>query len=69
MWVNIDLFAEEDIDYARRLIAAGVPTELHVYPGGYHAFEGLAPMSALAQQFNGDRDAALRRALGSAALE
>ncbi|MBN1692524.1 MAG: alpha/beta hydrolase, partial [Dehalococcoidales bacterium] len=35
----IDLFAEEDVDYARRLIAAGVPTELRVYPGGCHAFD------------------------------
>ncbi|MCC3273571.1 alpha/beta hydrolase [Arthrobacter zhangbolii] len=35
----LDLFLEEDIDYARRLIAAGVPTELHVYPGAYHAYD------------------------------
>ena len=35
----LDLFLEEDLDYARRLIAAGVPTELHVYPGAYHAYD------------------------------
>lgn len=35
----LDLFLEEDIDYAQRLIAAGVPTELHVYPGAYHAYD------------------------------
>ena len=35
----LDLFLEEDIDYAKRLIAAGVPTELHVYPGAYHAYD------------------------------
>lgn len=35
----LDLFMDEDIDYARRLIDAGVPTELHVYPGGIHAFD------------------------------
>jgi acetyl esterase/lipase len=34
----LDLFLDEDVDYARRLIAAGVPTELHVYPGAYHGF-------------------------------
>ncbi len=62
---DIDLFAAEDIAYAQRLVAAGVPTELHVYPGGYHAFDGFAAMSGLAQQFVQDRDAALRRALGS----
>ena len=35
----LDLFIEEDITYARRLIAAGVPTELHIYPGAPHAFQ------------------------------
>lgn len=35
----LDLFVEEDIDYARRLIRAGVPTELHVIPGAFHGFE------------------------------
>ena len=35
----LDLFVEEDIDYARRLIRAGVPTELHVFPGGFHGFD------------------------------
>jgi triacylglycerol lipase len=34
----LDLFAEENIEYARRLIRAGVPTELHVIPGAYHGF-------------------------------
>ncbi|GAA2903547.1 alpha/beta hydrolase [Streptomyces mexicanus] len=35
----LDLFAEEDIAYATRLIRAGIPTELHVYPGAYHAYD------------------------------
>jgi acetyl esterase/lipase len=35
---SLDLFAEEDLEYARRLVRAGIPTELHVYPGGYHGF-------------------------------
>ncbi|MET0240274.1 MAG: alpha/beta hydrolase [Sphingobium sp.] len=41
----LDLFVEEDMDYARRLIAAGVPTELHIIPGAYHGF-GLAGETA-----------------------
>jgi acetyl esterase/lipase len=36
---SLDLFVEEDIEYARRLLRAGVPTELHVYPGGFHGFD------------------------------
>ena len=34
----LDLFLEENLEYARRLVRAGVPTELHVIPGGFHGF-------------------------------
>jgi acetyl esterase/lipase len=34
---TLDLF-KEDIEYAGRLIRAGIPTELHVYPGAFHGF-------------------------------
>jgi acetyl esterase/lipase len=61
---DLDLFIDEDIEYAQRLQQAGVPTELHVYPGGSHAFESYAPATALARRFVRDRDEALRRALG-----
>lgn len=40
---DIDLFHDEDVDYARRLHAAGVPVQLDVLPGGPHGFESLAP--------------------------
>ena len=39
---DLDIFRDEDVDYARRLLAAGVPTELHVYPGCPHGFEMVA---------------------------
>lgn len=39
----LDIFRDEDIDYARRLFQAGVETELHVFPGAPHAFESFAP--------------------------
>ena len=39
----VDGFRDEDIDYALRLNQAGVPTELHVYPGACHGFTMLAP--------------------------
>jgi acetyl esterase/lipase len=35
----LDLFLEESLEYARRLVRAGVPTELHVIPGAYHGFQ------------------------------
>jgi acetyl esterase/lipase len=39
---DLDIFRDEDIDYGRRLLAAGVPTELHVYAGCPHGFEMIA---------------------------
>ena len=59
----LDLFVDEDIDYARRLIAAGVPTELHVHPGAFHGFDFL-PGPGVANRAHAGRLDALRRALG-----
>jgi acetyl esterase len=36
---TLDLFIDENLDYARRLSAAGVAVELHTYPGAIHAFD------------------------------
>ncbi len=58
----LDLFLEEDIEYARRLIHAGVPTELHVYPGVYHGFQ-MVPTAQATQAAARDQLSALRRAL------
>jgi acetyl esterase/lipase len=58
----LDLFLEEDLEYARRLMRAGVPVELHVYPGGFHAFD-LLPGAAVSEQARRDTIAALKRAL------
>jgi acetyl esterase/lipase len=60
---SIDLFAEEDIEFARRLVNAGVPTELLVVPGAFHGFQFIAPRAAVSQQFTAALDAALARAL------
>ena len=46
-----------------RLMQAGVPTELHVNPGAYHAAEVFAPDAALSQRIWARRIEALRRAL------
>lgn len=61
---ELDLFRDEDIEYARRLLEAGVSTELHVYPGGVHGFDLFAPDAALSRRFCQERDAALDRFLG-----
>jgi acetyl esterase/lipase len=46
---TVDGFRDEDIDYAMRLNQAGVPCELHVYPGAPHGYQ-IAQESAIAQQ-------------------
>lgn len=61
----LDLFVEEDLEYARRLMREGVPVELHVYPGAFHAFDILASARVSADA-NRDSVAALRRALRTA---
>jgi acetyl esterase/lipase len=45
-----DGFRDEDVDYATRLNQAGVPTELHVYPGACHGFNVMAPEAAVTKQ-------------------
>lgn len=59
----LDLFLDEDLDYARRLIDCGVRTELHVYPGAIHAFE-MVPETGLARQAAMDLKRGLARLLG-----
>ena len=60
----LDLFVDEDVDYARRLIAAGVSTELLVVPGAYHGFNGLVPMASVSVRFNAQALSALKRGWG-----
>lgn len=60
---EIDLFRDEDIEFATRLLQAGVTTELHVYPGAYHASEAFAPDAELSKQIWAKRIEALKRAL------
>lgn len=60
----LDLFLEENIDYARRLTRAGVPVELHVYPGAFHGFD-IHPTARVARAARRDSLAALAHALGT----
>ena len=60
----LDLFLEENLEYARRLTRAGVPVELHVTPGSYHGagIMAAAPQNRQALEW---KLAAYRRAFGS----
>ncbi|GGB36256.1 esterase [Sphingomonas metalli] len=63
---GVDLFVGEDIDYARRLTLAGVPTELLVVPGAFHAFDRVAEQAPQSIAFTRAKMDALRRAFGLA---
>jgi acetyl esterase/lipase len=58
---SVDLFVDEDVQYARRLIESGVPTELCVVPGGYHGFDIIAPEASVSKAFRATWSAALRK--------
>lgn len=59
---GLDLFVDENLEYGRRLVAAGVPTRLHLTPGAYHGFDFIAPESRASRSFT----AAWKEELGRA---
>lgn len=61
---ELDLFRDEVIDYAKALLQAGVPTELHVTPGAFHASEMYNPAAETSRRIERARTEALRRHLG-----
>ena len=61
---TLDLFRDENIAYANRLMAAQVPTDLSVYAGACHAFQAVTE-SELAQRFVAEHLAALARGLSA----
>lgn len=62
---ELDAFRDEDIAYAQALLQAGVPTELHVTPGAFHASEMYHPTAPSSARILAHRTDALRRALGT----
>jgi len=64
-WIGVgdfDLFYAEDLAYAERLGAAGVPCEVEVIPGAFHGFDAVLPKTTVAQSFFDTQCAMLRRA-------
>jgi acetyl esterase/lipase len=60
---ELDPLRDEAVDYALRLMWAGVATELHVFPGTCHGFDSLLPEWETSQRLFELQGAALRRAL------
>lgn len=64
-WIGVgtlDLFHNEDLRYAERLVEAGVPCELNVIHGAYHGFDAAAPKAAVSRAYFESQCAALREA-------
>jgi acetyl esterase/lipase len=61
---ELDCLRDEGLEYARRLLQAGVSTELHCWPGTFHGFATLVPTAAIALRATATLHAALRADLG-----
>lgn len=63
---SIDLFVDEDVEYAKRLIDAGIPVRLEIVPGAFHGFDVIGAMAGtipIAVAFRETFVASLREAL------
>ena len=64
-WIGVgtvDLFHDEDVEFARRLTSAGVPCELFVVPGATHGFDQMFTKTNVAKNFWQQQASALRSA-------
>jgi acetyl esterase/lipase len=65
-WIGVgthDLFHDQDLAYAERLTAAGVPCHVEVVPGAFHGFDQVVPKAAVSRSFFASQCASLRSAL------
>jgi acetyl esterase len=60
---ELDCVRDEGLEYAGRLLQAGVPTEVHCWPGTFHGFHLMAPGAQISRRAITAIHAALRRGL------
>lgn len=58
---SAEVFRDEAVAYASRIWQAGGDAELHVWPGGYHGYDILAPHARISQDTRRARHDWLRR--------
>lgn len=62
---SAEVFRDEDVAYAARIWEQGGIAELHVWPGGFHGFDAMAPQAGLSLRARAARLDWLRRILGA----
>jgi len=62
---SAEVFRDEDVAYASQIWADGGQAELHVWPGGFHAFDMMAPHAAMSQAALAARDNWVARIIGA----
>ncbi|MCV7090255.1 alpha/beta hydrolase [Mycobacterium interjectum] len=68
-WIGVgthDLFHDEDLAYAQRLVDAGVPCHVEVVPGAFHGFDAVASKAPVSRRFFESQCDSLRAALAPA---
>ncbi|MGZ4513920.1 MAG: alpha/beta hydrolase [Mycobacterium sp.] len=68
-WIGVgthDLFHDEDLAYAERLAAAGVPCHVETVPGAFHGFDLILPKAKVSRRFFDSQCGSLRAALAAA---
>ena len=63
-WIGVgtnDLFHDEDVEYAERLKAAGVPCEVEIVPGAFHGFDAMVAKAPVSKAFFASQVDWLRR--------
>ncbi len=61
---SVEVFRDEVVDYASRIWAAGGICELHIWPGAFHGFDGIAAHTAVSRASIETRSGWVRRVLG-----
>jgi acetyl esterase/lipase len=51
---DLDIFRNENLEYAGKLAKAGVPVEFHLHPGAPHGFEFMAPQAPVSKRAMAD---------------
>lgn len=67
-WLGVgtnDLFHDEDVEYAKRLQAAGVKCDVTIVPGAFHGFDAVAPKSNVSREFREAQLVSMRRVLSA----